>query len=304
MHTEMIPTNVYYHRILDEADAAARKQLYLDLFVQPWKPMMDMLRMQMPGAADDDLAGARVWNWLLPDQTGQMAALLETLEAADAWAVSAGAIRRAAECFAPYASRIPMDTVTGWLVLGDTSRAQSFERGYTGAVDWTQPRFLGQFWDVNEDNLPRLPGLVAHEMHHLIRLRAFPWGMNTSVADYIIIEGTAEAFAASLFGEQSVGWFITEFEPRGFEDARRLIGANLHATGFDVIRGYIFGDALAEQWGFRAAGGMPNYGGYTIGYQVVKAFLERTGKSIEETTFLPAAEIIEGSGFFEKSAQP
>jgi uncharacterized protein YjaZ len=189
--------------------------------------------------------------------------------------------------------------VTGWLVLADPARSNPLERGYTGATDWFEPRFIGQFWEPNEHNLPRLPGLVAHEMHHLIRLRAFPFDMQrTSVADYIVLEGTAESFAASLFGEQVVGSFITEFDAAEFETARKLIGQGLDATGFDVIRGYIFGDALAERSGFKALGGMPTYGGYAIGYQVVQAFLKRSGRSIEETTFLPAAEIVAGSGFF------
>jgi uncharacterized protein YjaZ len=121
---------------------------------------------------------------------------------------------------------------------------------------------------------------------------------NTSVADYIVMEGTAESFAASIFGQDKVGYFITEFDPAELETARRLIGEGLDATGFDVIRGYIFGDALAGRSGFKPVGGMPTYGGYAIGYHAVQAFLERSGLSIEEATFLPAKEIVRGSGFF------
>jgi uncharacterized protein YjaZ len=120
----------------------------------------------------------------------------------------------------------------------------------------------------------------------------------TTVADYIVMEGTAESFAASLFGDQSVGYFITEFDPAEFETARRMIGGGLDAVGFDVIRSYIFGDALAERAGFPALGGMPTYGGYAIGYHVVQAFMERSGRPIEEVTFLPSNEIVAGSGFF------
>lgn len=299
MKTNWIPTNEYYVRLLAEPDADARRQLYLDLFVAPWQAMMAMMPQPAGGSPDDPLAGARAWNWLLPDQTDQMADLLRRLEAADAWNRGREALERAAARFAPYAAQIPFQEATGWLVLADASRSNPLERGYTGAVDWTQPRFVGQFWDPNEDNLPRLSGLAAHEFHHLIRLKAFPFGMNTSVADYIIIEGTAEAFAASLFGEEQVGYFITEFDQGEIETARRLIGEALDATGFDVIRGYIFGDELANRHGFRAPGGMPTYGGYTVGYQVVQAFLRRTGRSIEEATFLPAAQIIAESGYFE-----
>ena len=301
IRTELIPTNEYYHRILEAPSAAERERLYLELLVEPWKQMMQMAASRMPGwNGEDPLAGARAWSWLLPDQTGEMADLLEKLEAANAWSLGREALARAASRFTALEGKIPFDTVTGWLALADPARANPMERGYTGAVDWFQPRLIGQFWDANEDNLSRIQGLVAHEMHHLIRLRVFPWDLaNTSVADYIVLEGTAEAFAASLFGEDKVGYFISEFDPEGFETARRIIGQGLEATGFDVIRGYIFGDELAERFGFTPAGGMPTYGGYTVGYRVVRAFLERSGRSIEEATFLPAQEIIQGSGFFE-----
>lgn len=300
MKTQFMPTNEYYHRILECEDAEERRKLYLELLVTPWKPMMDVMTQHFaPGAEPaDELAGARAWSWLLPDDVEEMARLLAVLEEADAWTVGRSALDQAAGRFAGYAERMQIDTVTGWMVLADPRRSNPLERGYSGATDWFQPRFIGQFWDPTPDTLKRLPGLVAHEMHHLIRLRAFPWGMNTSVADYIVIEGTAEAFAASLFGADKVTHFVSEFDAGEFETARRMIGQALNQTGFDVIRGYIFGDALAERANFRPVGGMPTYGGYAVGYHVVQAFLQRSGKTIEEATFLPAEEIVKGSGVF------
>jgi uncharacterized protein YjaZ len=65
-----------------------------------------------------------------------------------------------------------------------------------------------------------------------------------------------------------------------------------------VIRSYIFGDALAEQNGYAPLGGMPSYGGYAVGYHIVQAFLQRTGMSVEEATFVSADEIVAESQFF------
>ncbi|MCB0032906.1 MAG: hypothetical protein KDE51_02710, partial [Anaerolineales bacterium] len=45
--------------------------------------------------------------------------------------------------------------------------------------------------------------------------------------------------------------------------------------------------------------GMPDYGGYAVGYRVVQAYLRRTGKTIQEATFVPAAEIVAESGYFD-----
>jgi uncharacterized protein YjaZ len=297
MKTNFEPTNEYYHRILQTQDATLRVQLYQDLLVKPWKPMMEMMG-RFGADTSNPLGGARAWGWLLPDQTEQMFKILNKLEAADAWTTGREALAEAAARFDPYQERIPFDCITGWLALGDPARSNPFERGYSGATDWTRPWFIGQYWEPDAANLYRLPALVAHEMHHLIRNRLFPWGPQISVADYIVVEGTAECFATTIFGEDKLSQFISEFDPHELEQARRLIGKALDATGFDVIRGYIFGDALAERSGFQPVGGMPTFGGYAVGYSVVQAFLKHNGMSIEETTFLPAQEIVQGSGFF------
>jgi uncharacterized protein YjaZ len=201
MKTNWIPTHEYYRRIIQALDASSRHQLYLDLLVQPWKPMMEMMSRSLGPDHNDTLAGARAWAWLLPDQVTEMAAMLDKLEGADAWMIGQEALTQAAARFDAWSARIPFDKVTGWLVLADP--------------------------------------------------------------------------------------------------ARRLIGQGLGATGFNVIRSYLFGDALAERSGYAPLGGMPTYGGYAIGYHVVQAFLKRSGLSIEETTFVPANAIVQGSGFFE-----
>lgn len=301
IRTHWKPTHHYYRELLAIDDLEERTARYRELLLAPWQSMAAMFTQ--PGAEPDPLGLARAWRWLLPDQTGQIQTLLEKLEAANAWETGADALEQAAACFDPYADRLPLDEITGWLVLADGTQREgdsgALESGYTGGTDWYSPQFVGQFWDVNEYNLPRLSGLVAHEMHHLIRMRLFPWGPQTSVADYIAIEGTAEAFAASLFGEDKITWIIQEVQGEELERARRLMAAGLDKTGFDTIRGYVFGDELAKQWKFEPVGGMPAYGGYAIGYQMVKAFLQRTGTSIEEATFLPAAQIVRESGYFD-----
>ena len=222
------------------------------------------------------------------------------MEAANAWEVGEAAAAKAAACFAPYADRFNFDTFEGWLVLADPDNfTGDIQPGYTGATDWFAPRYIGQFWEPDERNLPHLAGLMAHEMHHLVRFRVFPFNpMSTTVADYIVLEGMAESFAAALFGEEVVGYYVTQFDETMLDTAKSLIAPGLQKTGFNLVRSYIFGDALAEQSGFEPLGGMPAYGGYAVGYHVVQAFLQRTGMSVEEATFIPADEIVAKSGFF------
>jgi uncharacterized protein YjaZ len=298
MKTEWINTNDYYHQIIAAPDIATRERLYRELFIQPWKPMLQMLAPMFNADPGDDFATARAWAWLLPEDLTKTPDALRKLEAAEAWKVGAQALAKGASRFEAYADRIPFASVAGWLVVADPGRSDPIGRGYTGAIDWTQPRFVVQFDTPNGYNLPRLPGMVVHELHHLIRLSRFPWDMaGTRVADYIIYEGMAESFAASLYGEQIVGYYVTDFNEEKLETAKALIRDGLEETGFDVIRGYIFGDRLADKYGL-AKVGMPDYGGYAIGYRVVQAYLQCTGQTIEEATFLPAEEIIRDSGFF------
>lgn len=302
MKSNWIPTSNYYHLLLTERDAAQREQLYLDLFVQPWQQMMNMMQrpsMDVGIDAADPFAGAKAWGWLLPHQTDEIARLLQKMEAANAWEIGREAAAQAAAQFTPYAQRLPFDTFEGWLVLADPAFfANDPQPGYTGATDWFAPRYIGQFWQPDERNLPHLAGLVAHEMHHLARFRAFPFTMQTSVAEYIVLEGMAESFAASLFGEEVVGYYVTQFDETMLDTAKSLIATGLQKTGFNVIRSYIFGDALAVQNGYEPLGGMPAYGGYAVGYHVVQAFLRRTGLSAVEATFVPADEIVAKSAFF------
>lgn len=297
MKTTIVPTNEIYHRIIDAPDAGTRHALYVEHLVAPWQQMLGMMAHGGPAVADDPLAGARAWNWLLPEQLDALPEALAVLEEADAWAVAGDALEQAAGCFAAYADRLPIDRVEGWLVLADPARSDPVMRGYTGGVDWFEPRFIGQFDTPNASNLPRLPGLVVHEMHHLIRLRLFPWGVQTTVADYIVHEGLAEAFAASLFGEDAVTFFVSDVPDEDVATARGVMRDGLSLTGFDTLRAYMFGQHWAEAMGLPDVG-MPTYGGYTIGYRVVKAFLERTGTPVTAATFLPAGEIVEQSGYF------
>lgn len=295
IQTTIVDTRTYYHDIINAPDGRTRHALYLKHFVEPWSQMLSMFAA--PGA-EDDLAGARAWNWLLPDDLQAVPQILRQLEDANTWETAADALAQGAARFDAYTDQIPLDSVTGWIVLADAAKSDPVMHGYTGGVDFMQPRFIAQYDTPNAYNLSRLPGMAVHEMHHLIRLRLFPWDMNrTTVGDYIIHEGLAESFAAACFGEDIIGYYVTAFDEDELETARALLHDGVAKTGFDLLRAYIFGDYWAEKMGFPVVG-MPAYGGYAIGYRVVQAYLQRTGSTIEAATFVPAQQIIAESGYF------
>jgi uncharacterized protein YjaZ len=296
-----INTDERYHAIINAPDMEIREQLYQEYFLKSWETVMRM----MSGAFGSDPYGvARAWGWLLPEDLTTEPEQLRIMEGAGAWEMGAQAMRDAVHRFKPFADRIGLDleAIEGWLILANPRRAEPTNRGYTGAIDYASGmRLVVQYDTPNADNLPKLKGAMVHEFNHLVRGNVKPWNMmTTTVGEYIVHEGLAESFAASLYGEGVVGYYVTEITPHDLEKARTLIREGVERTGFDVIRGYIFGDWTAERWGTVKVG-MPNFGGYAVGYHVVQAYLKKTGCSIEEATLMTDAhEMIRISGYLDE----
>jgi uncharacterized protein YjaZ len=299
MQAHFVRADAIYHEIINAPDIETKRQIYRDKLVQPWKPMMDMVSGMWGAQDSDDFAGARLWGWVLPEQLTSVPDVLQKLEAVDAWQTATAALNTGVEAFAPFAERIPLDSVEGWLVIADPQRTDTSGYGYTGAIDFMQPRFICQYDTPNERNLRALPGCVVHEFNHVVRGRVFPWNIQqVTVAEYIVHEGLAESFATELFGADVLGFYVTELDAAGYATAKSLIKDGLDKTGFDVIRAYIFGDYWSDKLNLPKIG-MPDYGGYAIGYHVVQAYLKRTGCTVAAATFVPAATIVQESGFFE-----
>lgn len=298
MKTTLIPTNRYYQEILSCEDENTRNKHYIECFVEPWKQMMDTALAQFSTTSNDPLAGAHAWSWLLPDQTELISTLLQKMENANAWQIAEKVMQKAAACFEPYTAQIPFDEFSGWIILSNPLQTSANVFGYSGATDWFAPRFICQYWDPNPENLKHLGGAISHEMHHLVRNRIFPFGAQTSVADYIIVEGMAESFATALYGEECLGRYVSDTTEEDLHTSKQLIAKALTDTGFDVIRGYIFGDKIAKTSGAKVVGGMPAFGGYAVGYHLVQAYLKKSGKSVEEATFIPSMHIVDESGYF------
>ena len=158
-------------------------------------------------------------------------------------------------------------------------------------------RLMTTVWPTDY-SVTRLPGATAHELNHNVRFVYEPFNpMTTTVGQYVVAEGLGEAFATELFGEALLGPYAQTLDTAQLAVARDKIGAAIAVSGFDVIRGYIFGDWAAEQFGY-APQGLPDFAGYTVGYQIVRAYCARTGLTVAEATFRPWRDIVEQSGYF------
>lgn len=298
MHLHIVDTEAIYRQLLVTVDAAEREEHYRAALLAPFEGMFRAM------GGGDALMLAKTWTLYTPEDfassaRGRIEEMLDRLAAHAAWARTAEAAERGLAAFAPHAARIPLDNVFVALVLTDHARGNPLDRGYSG-FGGIPGYVLTSYSDPNDYTLPRVGAATVHELNHNVRFAVFPFNpMTVSLGEYIIAEGLAETFAVEQFGEEVAGYFVTDITPDDLGTSREIIGSMLDATGFDVVRGYVFGDAIAEAMG-RSGRGVPNFAGYATGYRVVQRYLERTGKTAVEATFVPAREIIAESGYFDE----
>lgn len=295
MQINLIDSYAAYRRMLAADDPAAQEAIYRAEITEHFAGLLKIF------GGSDSLAQFAQWGMPLSlfagERAAQTQALIDTLAAHNAWEQFAQAMADGKAAFAPYAERIPLDTIQAALLVGDLS-GDKFGRGYTG-FGGIPGYVMTVYGEANDYTLPRIKGTTVHELHHNVRSLAAPINfMEVTVGYYMIMEGLAESFAAELYGENVVGYYVTDLDPAEVEQAKRIIGASLDVSGFNAVRGYIFGDAVAEAYGGMEKAGVPNYAGYAIGYRVVQAYLKRTGRTVAETTFVPSDEIIAESGYF------
>jgi uncharacterized protein YjaZ len=298
MHFQIIDTQSAYRRMLAAPDEERRAAIFRDELYAPFEGLARFF-------GGDGPAAFAQWG-MRPEQFGpaeaeRWAAALDALAEHRAWERAAAALERGREAFAEHAGRIPLERVVFGLMLADM-RGIPLQSGYTGFGGI--PGWIMTVYDQPDDyNLARLEAATVHELHHNILGAAFPGSpMIASVGSYIVGEGLAESFAAELYGEELTGPWAHMLEGDELEQARRAIGGALERSGFNVVRRYIFGDTMARFGGMGGGEGegerVPDFAGYTVGYQVVQAYLRRTGQRVAEATFVPARQIIAESGYF------
>ncbi len=296
MNFNIVDTQQLYSRLLAEPDAALREKIMREEMLAPFSGVFQVF------SGADPLQQLTQWHMIGPgdfanEHRDSVRNLLDQLAGVDAWDKTRQTLADVQRVFAPYADRIPLEAVAFGLFLADFSQTKSADRGYTGfggLPGWV----MVIYGEVNDYTSARIQGATAHEMLHNLHFSVQPFNpMTVTVGEYIIAEGLAESFAAELYGEDVLGYYVTDFDTAQLELSRQIIGEGLHRTGFDVVRGYIFGDSIAEQWGFPKPG-IPDFAGYAIGYRIVQQYLKKTGKSVAETIFVPAHDIIAESGYF------
>lgn len=293
MKFNILDTKSIYQRMLAISDDMERETLFRDHIVAPF----DGLVRRFGGT--DGIAMFRQWLMSADQFAGEKRAwsspLLDQLVDYNAWYKATSALEDANRAFLAYQNRIPLESATFALLICDVNSIP-LQRGYSGNGS-TPGYIMTLYGDATDYSLSRLQGATVHEFHHNIRFSLFPFRMDVTVGEYIIAEGLAESFAAELYGEDKVGFYVTDFDQSRFDETKKIIGDAINLSGFHQVRGYIFGDAMSDAMGLPKVG-VPPFAGYAMGYHVVQHYLKQTGKTVAEATFISADDIIRESKFF------
>ena len=128
-----------------------------------------------------------------------------------------------------------------------------------------------------------LPPLLAHELHHAERIVDGP-GYGDSLTEAIVTEGLAVVFSLEVFPETPTPSWARAL-PRG-SVCRWWDRATRRGTGYDHAR-----------W-FYGSEDIPRWAGYSIGFALVRRYLERhPSRTAADLAAVPAQGIIEGAGF-------
>ena len=123
----------------------------------------------------------------------------------------------------------------------------------------------------------RLPQVVAHELHHAVRWR--DPGPYRTLLEALVSEGMADHFAVELLGGPIAPW------SRAFPERETAAYLDRARAEFDNSR-FDFG-----AWFFGIGTDLPPWTGYTLGFRIVRDYLEENpGYSAAELVSAPAAD--------------
>ncbi len=206
-------------------------------------------------------------------------------------------ILKGVKMFSELKYNIPFENLTLTILLGDSeNNTLMASEGYSGFGGI--PGYILLIVVPNEFNKNRLKSALAHEFNHNVRFTYEPFNHgDVSVGDYLVIEGLAEVFAEELYGIEYHGPWVQDYDEEEMAYTTEVMKDGLHVKGFDQVAAYMYGDEVAKNQGFQPVG-LSRNAGYTIGYHLVKAYLNNTGATIAEATLTSTEEIITNSKFF------
>ena len=129
---------------------------------------------------------------------------------------------------------------------------------------------------------------IAHEYHHSVRMALMKEPVaETDLVDEMVLEGLADSFTRVLYPDRPLDPWIDALTPEQETAAWEVMQPYLDTTG-DTVDSFLFG----------TRDDLPRWAGYTIGFHIVQAFLQRNPEaSVASWTSLDSREILTRSGY-------
>ncbi|QIK73469.1 peptidase [Propioniciclava coleopterorum] len=246
----------------------------------------------VPGGVDQAQIHSGGFGFPLDRDEDLSLAALETFEAADAWSRLEQGLTEASRALEAANPGLSVPDVTVLLTVGDGADPHFRDEvlglaafgGITGFIELTllpTPR-----------NLERLEALAAHELHHNVRYApgGVVWNpVTVTVAEQVVAEGLADAFARELHGDAG----YTPFALPHLDDDVLLdrVWAGLDIAGMQNLMPWVLGDASAARFG-AAPVGLPTGAGYAAGNRIADAYLAVSGATAAGSVRADAQDVV------------
>lgn len=294
MDIKAIRSDEIYRKMIS-ATNGEKENIYRYELMRPfefkWQCVGIPLKAEAAGGYDV-VAAAGMGGEYRPSQiTGDRYAEIEKISDNQFWDACEKSIRNALEGFENHGITLPKQDYVFTVILNDPQNPMSAMTGdYCG--DGGIPGFIIGTIIPNKKSMQMLPVALAHEANHNVRWQFMQWSPAITLADMIVSEGLAENFAASMYGEDKIGKWVTETSAETLKTViKPMIKANLMQADFNKLSSFLYGDEIMAMRGGEPIG-MPYCGGYACGYALIRHYLKKTGDSIFNATILPTNDIL------------
>ncbi|EJE7235030.1 Zn-dependent protease [Clostridium botulinum B str. Osaka05] len=294
MDITLLRSDKIYKKIMN-SPKEKRDDIYRYELMKPfefkWSCINVPLNSQQKGGYDVIIASSMLGYLPPSDIDEKQKEAINLISKDNLWRICEKTIKNSLECFTKLGYELPVKDYKFSLVLGNPkSPYLSMSDGYAG--DGGVPGYIFVGLVPNEYTISRIPAVLAHECNHNVRFQFEKWKNDITLGEMMICEGLAENFATSMFGEDMIGPWVSKTDIDTLNDyIKPIIKDGLDAKGLENISAYLWGDEFAQLQGYLPVG-LPYCAGYACGYYMIKHYLRKTGKSIEEATLTPASEIM------------
>jgi uncharacterized protein YjaZ len=275
---------------LEERDDIYRYEL-MKPFEFKWSCIGVPLKTEQPGGYDVIMANSMGGGFTPSQINNERIDDVEKISDEDFWTVCQESIEKTLEGFQRNGILLPTQEYIFTILLNDPNNPMSKMTGdYCG--DGGIPGFIIGTIIPNDISLKMLPVALAHEANHNVRWQFMKWSNKITLGDMIVSEGLAENFAAFMYGEDKVGMWVKNTTEETLNDViKPAVKENLNNSDFNKLSSFLYGDEIMGMRGAEPIG-MPYCAGYACGYQLIKHYLKKTGKTIFEATVIPTADIL------------